>query len=384
MPSTPEIAAGTPETRSGALVTSILGAEKIAGLDTDQWDRLSRDAISKNPFYARPYLLAGLSTIDSRSHLQAYVVRTNAGRMVGLFPFRRRFGTAIGAANLYQFSGVPLVARECASAVVKAWADNIASGELPPVWSFTNLPLDDELTTLIVRHASANGLVTEVVNAYRRPKLTRDGREFRAHLDEVMPKSRRKDIERSIRRLGELGQLKFERSTEPEAVAALVSSFLEMERVGWKGQAGTAFLCRPDSAAFATAAFGSAPAGSVSIDTLFLDEQPIAFSINIAAGETLFTPKCTYDEQFRRFSPGIVLEYYAIEQFFRDETYRTVDAATTVDGHLVQSLWNGSARMGQLVVGRKPQVLAIAGWALGRERLKHLVKGALRRLPAKA
>jgi hypothetical protein len=105
-------------------------------------------------------------------------------------------------------------------------------------------------------------------------------------------------------------------------------------------------------AAFARKGFGGQPGreGLATADSLLLDDQPIAVSLNISAGRTAFTPKCTYDENYRRFSPGLLLEYMVIEAFYAEGRWDDMDAATVADGHVIDGFWNGSKEMADLMI----------------------------------
>ena len=80
---------------------------------------------------------------------------------------------------------------------------------------------------------------------------------------------------------------------------------------------------------------------------------PIAVSINIDNGGTLFTPKCAYDETYRRHAPGLVLEYLVIKEFYDSGDHELMDASTTADGHVIAGLWTDTRPMGTLIVGPK-------------------------------
>ena len=364
------------------LGTRILDAAGLAGLDPDQWDSLGRHALVENPFYSRQYLLAGLETIDRAAGLRAFEIRTADDRLVALFPFVRRWGIACGARNLYQFSGTPLIHKDHAPSVVVAWLDAIASGRLPRVWRLRDLRTEGPLAALIAGLAAHRGMATAVVNGYRRPVLTRLAGGFEQHLGTAIAKSRRKDIERAVRRLREQGELRFERCDTADAVQRRIEQFLALERAGWKGAGGSAFLCRADDAAFARAAFAGIPGRQclASMDSLLLDDRPIAFSINIASGNTAFTPKCTYDETYRKWSPGLVLEYLVIERFYGDGRFSAMDSATTVDGHVVEGLWNETAPMGELFVGLSGSTRLAALFAAAHAKAKSMAKKLLSRI----
>lgn len=357
----------------------ILDAAGLTGLDPSQWDRLGREALLENPYYSRQYVLAGLETIDRTARVQAFEIRTADDRLVALFPFVRRWGIASGASNLYQFSGTPLIHKEHAAPVVVEWLDAISSGRLPPVWRLRDMRTEGPLAALVAGLAADRGMETVAVNGYSRPLLTRVEGGLDQHLATVISKSRRKDVERAVRRLREQGQLRFERSDAPEAVQRRIEQFLFLEQAGWKGAGGSAFLCADADAAFARAAFAGTPGrqGLVSVDTLLLDERPIAFSINIASGRTAFTPKCTYDEAYRKWSPGLVLEYLGIERFYGDQRFTAMDSSTTVDGHVVQGLWNDVVPMAELFVGRRGVTRIAAASTEAYARAKSIVKKVL-------
>jgi CelD/BcsL family acetyltransferase involved in cellulose biosynthesis len=358
----------------------IISAGEIENLGQEAWDALSRESVEHNPFYSRSYVLAGLGTIDRKACLQALTFRETSGNLVGLFPFVRRWTAAFGAANLYQFCGTPLVSRDHASAVIGMWLEGVSRGIWPAVWSLPNVRVNSSFVLLVQRHARERGLQVRLVSPYTRPLLTRNAGSFERHVETCLAKGRRKDIQRSIRRLRELGELRFERAEHPERVRALVSDFLTIEASGWKGTAGTAFLAHPSHAAFARAAFqgsGEAPVAAV-MDALLLDGRPIALSVNLRSGRTLFTPKGTYDEHLRSLSPGIVLEYMVVERLFHEHDWDLMDACTTVDGHVVQGLWDEGISMANLILGKPGSVRVLTAAMTSRERLKRAVKRMLR------
>jgi CelD/BcsL family acetyltransferase involved in cellulose biosynthesis len=343
--------------REAELQVEHLDAHGLARLDAAQWDELSEHALVENPFYSRKVMLAALRTIDIETPLEALVVRGHNGELLGLFPYRVRlfpFVTADAACNLYQPSCTPLVRRERAREVVGAWLDAVQSSpNVPFLWRLRHMDLGSELIALLDDALAERGLCRVAANAYQRPRLTRLEGGVASHIQSVVPKRRLKDIERNIRRLEHLGDLLFERAREPGLITARLEQFLELENSGWKGISGSAFLSNEEHSAFARSAFGSRDDGGniVTIDSLLLDGNPIAVSLNLQVRDTAFTPKCAYDEDYRRYSPGLVLEYLVIKAFYEDEAALEMDAATTREGHVISGLWNGSKDMATLVIG---------------------------------
>lgn len=341
------------------LHTHVVDADGIAALDADAWDRLSAAALSENPFYARQYVLAGLATIDEAAGVKAVCVKDERGDLAGLFPFRKHilppltWNVAQGASNLYQFSGHPLVARERAGEVIGAWLDTVSSGKTPRIWMLSNFDLNSQLKRLIDSECADRGMATAVAAPYKRAHLTGIEGGFAAHCAKVIPKKRLKDIQRNLRRLNECGELTFERATDPVRVCQRLDQFLNLEAAGWKGAYGTAFLSAKDHELFARHAFSgnSDKQARCIIDSLLLDGEPIAISINISSGSVAFTPKCAYCERWRRYSPGMVLEYLVVERFYAQREFTEMDAATVTVEHVVRDLWNAEMAMGCLVIG---------------------------------
>lgn len=342
--------------RPACFAVAMSGTE-LRDLDAGQWDALADAALDDNPFFARSIIMAGIDALREGNGIEALAFRLHRdGRLVGLFPFRReRFGRFLPlgdarmALNLYQPGGTPLIHADHAHAVVEAWLDLVETARnLPARWAFPHVELDGAFASLFRQHAGQRGFAVHGIETYKRPVLTRHPDGFEAHVETIIGKKRAKDIKRNLRRLGEMGTVRFERASDPQKVAERVEQFLAIEQAGWKGKKGTAFLSDPDHARFARLAYGDAPA---IVDTLLLDETPIAVSINLGAGTTLFTPKCAFDETFRKFGPGLLLEYLVIETFYAEDGFSTMNAATTVDGHVISGFWNGERPMGTLIIG---------------------------------
>lgn len=375
----------TSRTIAPKLIVEVLHDKDIRNIEASVWDELSRNALDENPFYARSYVLAGLNTIDRASGLRAVIVRSeDAGQLLGMFPFRLKqlpLTRAVAATNLYQFCSQPLISKDRADDVIAAWTDAIRTRQIPRRWSFPHVDLSSHFAQRLNFLAGSNSLRCLPLTNYRRSRLSRSSGNFAEHLRSTVSRSRVKDIQRTIRRLEELGEVRFERAADPALVTQRVEQFLAVEHAGWKGKAGTSFLSNPEHARFARQAFCPRD-GQTSVDSLLLDGKPIALSINMQAGETIFTPKCAYDESYRKFSPGLVLEYMIVEAFYARNDCTDMDSSTTADGHVIQGLWNGDVPMGALVVGPRNwgtdciARLHTVGWA-ARQRAKTLSKGAI-------
>lgn len=116
----------------------------------------------------------------------------------------------------------------------------------------------------------------------------------------------RRELDRRLRRLGELGTVAFHVSRAYSAET--LSRYLDLERRGWKGRVGTAAAQDPLVAKLHhgfTARMSLL--GRLSVYELLLDGRAIAMNINVHCGSTVFHWKTTYDEAYAKFSPGNLL-----------------------------------------------------------------------------
>ncbi|RDE08803.1 GNAT family N-acetyltransferase [Pelagibacterium lacus] len=366
----------------------LLDAQGVRALDPVQWDGLAINALEDNPWLGRQMVLAGLDAYGGEKGFRALALfRRGTGELIGFLPFRTigLGGWSIGrpALNLYQVGGIPLIARDQAQVAMLALLGVMSDGKgLPRHWLFPHVVGSGPFAVLARSIGKRLGLELSLATPYSRPFLTHEAGDFASHVAEVIGRKRARDIERNLRRLEKLGRLEFERVSDAEMVARRVEDFLRIEASGWKGHKGTALLSSRTDTQFARAAFGGTgeASGLATIDSLLLDGEPIAVSINISAGATLFTPKCAFDERYRKYGPGMALEYKVVEAFFDQTEHRAMDAATTVDGHAVEGLWGQSREMGTLVIGPRGPATTMLAAVLERYRAtKDTFKKALGR-----
>lgn len=369
------------QTRQTMDVTRI-SMKALCERSLEDWRDLLARPLTQNPFLHPAYVKAGLDAGLDKGGSAAVIV-SRAGKVEGIFPTSplkvrgmRIPGVWASELNLYHFNGAPLVAKDHAEVVVKAWLHTIGSKDAPSVCVLRHMDLGSDLVGTIAAQAREMSYGLRVIQRYERPRLTREHDGFESHIKAVLSKRRVKDIRRNLRRLGEKGEVRLEHVTERSAVAKRLEDFLRIEASGWKGEAGTAFLSDDATARFARAAFVTdGEEGLVSIDTLLVADQPIALSINLQSGSTRFTPKCAIDEEYRTFSPGVLLEYLVIEAFYSGQNCALMDSAITTDSHIVAGFWNDAAPHGDVIVAKSDwQAGAAAALLNGVERAKPLLK----------
>lgn len=142
---------------------------------------------------------------------------------------------------------------------------------------------------------------------YANPVTTGDWKAFLA----AMPAERRRKLERSRRKLEELGPVTLEvLAPDPEAFEPLYREFVDLEASGWKARSGSAIAQHPPALAFYRD-YGRrlAASGRLRLFFLKLDGRTIAAQFHILHGGWLWALKIAYDEAYRRHSPGALITH---------------------------------------------------------------------------
>ncbi|MCJ2083022.1 GNAT family N-acetyltransferase [Methylobacterium sp. J-090] len=315
------------------------------GRDAAAWDDLVGRAIDPHPHYSRHVLAAHRAAGLASDDLRIVVVRSGA-RLGAVLPFRLGYdlcnlGRPIARPFLSPFvtATLPLVAdgpdRSATLAALVAGL-RAASGGRP--WRWPLLATETSLGQALCEAMEADGWAIGEVEAFARPILAR--RESHdAFVTDHPHRARLKDLRRRQRRLSEGGLLTLETATAGDALPAAVETFLALEKVGWKGAAGTAMACRATHAAFARAVFaeGGGPV-SARTDILARDGRPLAVSLALVAGGTACLLKTTYDEAERAGAPGLVLEAEIVRALHESAFAERLDSAT-LTGSALESLY---------------------------------------------
>lgn len=313
----------------------------LADLDGQAWDDLYRRARAPHPHYSRhvvsAHRAAGLVTDDL-----AVIIVGRGGRFDALLPFRlRRDLVGLGGLVAAPFHSPfvtatgPLVAAEAPEAR-DALVHGLAAAAPGRVWRWPLLP-QAEAEALRAAFDRA-GWSYGAVSAFARPVL--DRRESHAAFLADHPRSGRlKDLRRRARRLAGYGVLSLQTAIESPELTAAVEAFLTLEQRGWKGAAGTAMACRPETARLARALFAAVD-GPVRVraDCLTLDGAPVAISLALTDGRTATLLKTAYDEARRAQAPGLVLEAEIVRAFHETRFAERLDAAA-LPGSALEDLY---------------------------------------------
>jgi CelD/BcsL family acetyltransferase involved in cellulose biosynthesis len=103
----------------------------------------------------------------------------------------------------------------------------------------------------------------------------------------------------------------------PVDLDAEISEGIAVESSGWKREAGSAILSRPENEAYyRSLARRFHERGELRPSTIRIDGRLIAWDLGILHRNRLYSPKAGYLEEFRALAPGLIIELATIERCF--------------------------------------------------------------------
>ncbi len=211
---------------------------------------------------------------------------------------------------------------------------------------------------------------------YPRSAWQRGAETFDEYLDTVMSKKSRRECRRLQRKLSEQGQMQWKCLDDYACVDDWVDEFLRLESSGWKGQSGTAISAHGEDVAFFRAVINAA-ATRERLQTLaiYLDGRPVAMIAVLLAGDGAYGFKMAYDEQYRRYGPGVMLMTEYIRNLYSAPQPQWLDSCAKPDHELANRMLVKRLAMQNILVAKRRSpaaamllILPVLSWLK-----KHLV-----------
>ncbi len=267
------------------------------------------------------------------------------GRMIGLMAIRSRSsfltrGLAIGWLHPHAAVGAPLVDRMAATRAIDALFDWIARERRG--WTGLVLPRlvrTGPLFSALIARAVANNRAWSVAAPYERAVLL-SGQSSDNVLRGVHSPRLRKEHNRKLNRLRDLGRIEIRSTSGAGEVRDSIETFLALEQKGWKGRRGTALLSSVGDATFTRVMTRlMARRGQCRIDCLTLNDRPVAMAIMIASAGRCYFWKTAYDESFAAYSPGALLARMLIERQLAEPGIDLTDSCAIADHPMIDRIW---------------------------------------------
>ena len=203
----------------------------------------------------------------------------------------------------------------------------------PPCRS--NNPLTQALFDQADREQRTAALVMREQRALLHSPLTPD-----LYLERALPGKKRKELRPPAYAAERTGRPHpSNAATTRHGVAEWTEAFLDLECKGWKGQSGSAMASSAGTAGlFRHALAGAAALGKLERLALMLDGRPIAMLANFLASPGSFSFKTAFDENYARFSPGVLLQRENLALLSRPDI-AWCDSCAAPDHPMIDSLW---------------------------------------------
>lgn len=357
-----------------------------------QWTVLADQAAEPNCFAERWFLQPALALLGEPGEIKMAVVTSKSGLLVGLMPLtvKASYGR-IPIENVQNwkhhnaFLGAPLIR---AGLETQFWEAVLVALDRSD-WAkgllhIDGLPENGRTLRGLRRAATRLDRPCETVYRTRRALLKSDATASE-YWETSVRKKKRKEIARLSNRLEDLGTVEYRTLAAGEDAGPWIDSFLALEKAGWKGKAGTALGCNTAlTGFFTTAMLGAHAAGKLDFHRIDLDGKPIAMLINFLSAPGGFSFKIAFDEEYARYSPGVLIEKYNLRILERPEI-GWLDSCAAEDHSMIDSIWTERRdilRVSVSLGGRKAGFLYRAcrmtedGASLARKTARHMRKSS--------
>lgn len=338
-----------------------------------RWDALAQWGAEPNPFLESWYLLPALRSFDPDGAVRLLCVEAD-GQLAAILPIERSnsyYGHRLPHWRSWMhdnaFLGTPLVAQSFEAIF---WHEALAwVGAQDRTALFLHLPG-------LAEHGPLHRALLRCIDVTGRPhaEVLREERAMlrstlspEDYLDQSLSGKKRKELRRQHRRLEEAGTVEVERTNSALGLAAWTQEFLALERLGWKGAAGSALACDPRTESlFVQALEGAVRRNRLERLAIRLDGKPLAMLANFLCPPGAFSFKTAFNEDFARFSPGVLLQRENLEMLHRPGI-DWADSCAAADHPMIDHFWRERRTITAINVGtggpvRRQLFRGLAAW----------------------
>jgi CelD/BcsL family acetyltransferase involved in cellulose biosynthesis len=354
-----------PSGRPGATRTVVVRDVRDLEEFTPAWMELAKNAIDPNAFYEPWWLIPSLRHLDpQRKTLFVFIFApdpdcpTRPEKLCGMFPFElasnyRGLPSRVlrSLRPTYNRLCTPLVhsafVPECVGTLLD-WAEH--SRESAPLVEFRFITGEGRVAQELHQQISERhwtALQSDcTTRALFRPMSNAD-----AYLGSALRGKHLKEFRRLEKRLGEGGPTEYRCLERQGDAAPWIASFLELESSGWKGQDGSSLASRTETCGFfREAALEAHRHGQLMMLGLFHRHRPIALKCNLVSGRGSVAFKIAFDEEYARYSPGMLLEIENLRRLHDMPEIAWMDSTAESRHFMINRLWIDRRTVETLVV----------------------------------
>ncbi len=324
---------------------------------------LFKNSCEYNLYYSPEFLARAHIEERPDDKIGAVMIRSSHqenSELIGLFlieefrhGFLGPFNPLFLSRDINAASTAPLLKKKFEAQAAKCFFDWLERSKFSKrVMCIEELKIEGSAWQFLRTELMARNREIKVLSTYQRPAVDTNSAPDAESYEQLIKGKTRQNLKRKLRKLGELGELTFSVYVDDQR-PSIVEEFLQLEMQGWKGEAGTALLSHAKSANFAREFLGHTKYPEVRIEALRLDGRAIAMTMHIFADGNAYHYKPTYDENYSRYSPGILLHRWTMQQMYETKWAHHMDSATTPDSQL-GSIWKDRVSIGEVMFAASP------------------------------
>ena len=310
------------------------------------WSDLNQRQRHANAFYQPQYLIPLWRHGCFETLPDILIVRDQTNRLMGLTLMQARsYGPRLPFPHLdsiqhdYLFCGDMLIDREHREQVVRTMFHWLSTGRYRHGLRIQETTHAQSAPSLKPMVAKEMGLQRFIEREWERAAVIPEC-SIREFLQTHCSKSRRKSINRSYKKLTQSGPVSFSLVHGPQITTQHIVNFLKLEKMGWKGEAGTALASTPgDSQFFYEMCRQMSAAHKLVFGELKVGSQVIASTCNLIDNNVLFAFKVGWNPEFTAGSPGVWSELELMQAIGNELPNITLIDSCAQPGSHLDDLW---------------------------------------------
>ena len=352
----------------------IIPIRGISASDERAWRDLAERAAEPNPFYEADCVIPAATHQTFGAEINLAVAEQD-GRFFGCVPIRAvhrwKFPYPVVTTQVRRmgYLGTPLLdpdgGTDAAEAILREIAKTRRSLHSRILLIDTS-GADGPVADLIRSAAKQVGFPLRSYESWERGKLERlDSPTY----DRVHSSKTRYNLRRQRRLLEEETGAEVclvDRTADPTALAEYVA----LEARGYKASQGVAMSTVPgEPEYFVDMCSRFADKGRLHVLSLQAGDKAVAMEIWVRGGDGLFLMKISYDERYKRFGPGVLLQMEAMRYFHEKTDASWIDTCTSEGNDLLLRLYPARRKVEMLAIILGPSMVdrsVVAGFVAAR------------------
>ncbi|MDZ7588938.1 MAG: GNAT family N-acetyltransferase [Parasphingorhabdus sp.] len=359
--------------------------QELDALSRDAWADLAAYASEPNAFLAPWFLAPSLAQFCTNPDLRVFLLwagRAGSSQLAGLLPIgaQSKFGRwpvphIQNWMHHNMFLGTPLVRPGYEAIFWEQLLAMLDDSDWPGFLHLNGLTVGGPVEAALNQICESQRRACELVHIEARAMISSQASADR-YFEAAIRGKKRKELRRQAKRLSEIGVVTQARHRDDNELGTWISEFLALEQSGWKGKGGSALACDPATRDFfGEVVQGAATAGALERLDLRLDGKPLAMLVNFLTPPGSFSFKTTFDENFARFSPGVLLQLDN-DVALSGGAVKWMDSCAASGHPMIDSLWTERRHIGRFSVAlsgvaRRQVFRAVRFGERAMDRIKH-------------